>query len=234
MATVQTPVRGIREATVKLVMELYRGDDAAIESVQSWIERYLPEESLKLQAIQLKLLWYRQADLMGRLTNQDLIQYSTRLGDRAGRHIRNRMLGQLEEDMRQFSDATWGKEYFRTFIHRDDVRKCNLTLEQGYMLWIELRSKALVVLADLAARILRRVEKMYGDESATSLLGAFVAGRGAIYEAGILDGDTNKWLEERTAMMYVVAYAISPPDENDEIVLKELEQIIKAAVRVAG
>lgn len=48
--------------------------------------------------------------------------------------------------------------------------------------------------------------------------------------SGVLDGDTSKWLEERTALMYVVAYAISRPTG----VSKSLDNIIKAAVRVSG
>jgi hypothetical protein len=226
---VSRPVRGMAAALTNLVMDFYKADDVVVEDVQAWVERYLPEPKLKLLTQRLKILWYRQADLMSRLTNQDLRDSVSHPVDRAGRRIRNLYLNKLEDNMRVYANLTWGKKFFHTFMHRSDVRQCEYSLEKGFLLWIDLRSEAYLTLAALLIAILERAEQIFG-QSLPSRLGEFAAYRAARYVSGVLEGDVGKWIEERTALMYVIAYGLSRPAGLS----KTIEPIIRAAVRVAG
>jgi len=212
------------EATNDIIMMVYRGDERMFEKAQLWVERFVPEVELKLLAQRLRTLHYRQGDLLLRLTNRDLAEGS------ASPKVSQQLQWKLEDDMETYAEQTWGMEWYDAFQKRKDVEDCDQTLEEAYLLWVELRAETLVTFAKLLMLILRRIEVIF-KEPLPSLLSGFMAGRASRYSAGVMKTDTNKFIEERTALMYVVAYAILPPDGN---VLEELERIIRSAVRVAG
>lgn len=221
-AVVRKAPLGLVHAVVNLVMEVYRADDKMVEDVQILVDRYFPDPELQKLTMEMLMAWHRAYDLMERLSNDDLMKVLTQP---TTKHIRDPYLARLENDL----FAIVGENDYWAFMDRPEAELCQFANERGFLMWAEIKISMYVKFSDLLIRIMRHVEEAIGDVS-PAILGEFVAGMAVKYIANIYESRTQrKFVEERTALMFLAAYAIHP--QSDSALIGKL---FDAAVRVTG
>jgi hypothetical protein len=206
---------GLSAGFSNMLLMCWIGDDHVIDVVHGLVEKYLPEPDLLGKARKMRLYYNLAADLVTRLTSDEVKALIYAPSPRAVAVART-LESTLESAVPDLYDAALA-EY-------PDLDVISL----GYMVYGKLMSRCYALLAELLLAIYQ-VMKSAGIGAGYLF---FLANRAQQLETGVAVGNKLKLVEERDILHFIAANTLHPQPWNVDDQFKRFLDVSMAAVAV--